>query len=77
MKLTELEKSVIDRMPADGKIWPIRSTLASEAVVVSAASSPAQASLLSFNDGVSLRWGKVGARLNAAKARVRVSCGHR
>jgi hypothetical protein len=76
MKLTELETSVLERMLAGNDIPPTRGGLRADAVVVvdreftgvgfltELQRSP---ELKLFEDGVSMRWGKVGARLNATK----------
>lgn len=76
MTLTELELSVLERMLADNEVAPRNRELHAGAVTVTdreftgvgflteLQQSPA---LKLFNDGVSMRWGKVGARLNAAK----------
>ena len=75
MKLTELEKSVIESMLADVALSPTR-VLRTDAVVVldreltgagfitELRRSP---ELKLFGDSASMRWGRVGARLNAAK----------
>ncbi|MDY7093938.1 MAG: hypothetical protein SX243_13280 [Acidobacteriota bacterium] len=76
MKLTELEASVLGRMFADNELPPRRGELHAEAVDVvdreftgvgfltELRRSP---ELKLFKDGVSMRWGEVGARLNATK----------
>jgi hypothetical protein len=76
MKATELEKAVIERMLADRELRPIRSTVDFEKVTVSDREFTGAGFLTEFersqelklfDDGVSLRWGQVGARLNASK----------
>ena len=76
MKITEIEKTVIQKMLADRELKPIRSTVNFDAVKVSdrhftghgfmSDFEPSMEVKL-FDNKVSLRWGKVGARLNASK----------
>jgi hypothetical protein len=76
MRATELEKAVIASMLADCELKPSRSTVNFVAVTVSDREFTGAGFLTEFerseelklfDDGVSLRWGKVGARLNASK----------
>lgn len=76
MKVTELEKTVISSMLADSEVNPIRSAVNFDAVTVSEREFTGAGFLTElerseelklFDDGVSLRWGKVGARLNVSK----------
>lgn len=76
MRATELEKAVIENMLADRELRPLRSTVNFDEVTVSdreftgagfLAEFERSQHLKLFDDGVSLRWGKVGARLNASK----------
>src|SRR5258708_29951627 len=76
MKATELEKLVIGSMFLDPELQPIRSAATFEAVTVSDRQltgagfltefEPSE-ELRLFDASLSLRWGKVGARLNASK----------
>ncbi len=76
MTLTDLEKSVIDSMLADNELTPARTAVDADAVVVVDRKLTGvgfftdlerSQELKLFDDGVSMRWGKVGARLNATK----------
>lgn len=76
MKLTELEKAVIDKLLVDRKLSPTRSEIDLDAIEVSSRDFSGQGFLTElvpseqlkiFGSDVSLRWGDVGARLNAAK----------
>ena len=76
MKATPLEQAVIRRMLADPELKPVRLTVNFDAVKVRDREltgigfltefEPSE-QLKLFEAGFSLRWGKVGARLNAAK----------
>lgn len=89
MKATELEQLVIGSMLADHELKPIRSTVNFDAVVVGdreltgvgfLTEFERSEELRLFDADVSLRWGKVGARLNASKVEtgylVYVDCGY-
>ena len=76
MKATELEKLVIESLLADDELKPVRSTVNFEAVFASDREFTGAGFLTAFErteelrlfeSNVSLRWGKVGARLNASK----------
>ena len=76
MKATELEKAVIKSMLADRELKPLRPTVNFDAVKVSDREFTGAGFLTEFEQsqelklfeaGVSLRWGKVGARLNASR----------
>lgn len=76
MKATELEQLVIGSMLADHELKPIRATVNFDAVVVGEREFTGVGFLTEFERSeelklfgadVSLRWGKVGARLNASK----------
>lgn len=76
MKLTDIEESVLGHMLADNTLPPRRGELHAEAVVVVDREFTAVGFLTElqrspqlklFDDEVSMRWGGVGARLNAAK----------
>jgi hypothetical protein len=76
MKITELEKAVLQYMLADPELAPVRSAVNFDALTVSGREFTGAGFLTEFerskelklfDDGVSLRWGKVGARLNASK----------
>lgn len=77
MKASELEKAVIERMLTDGELAPIsRSIINFNVVTVSDREFTGAGFLTEFERseelklfglGVSLRWGKVGARLGASK----------
>lgn len=76
MKVTELEKLVIGSMLADHELKPVRSSVNFDAVLVSDRELTGVGFLTEFQRSeelklfeadVSLRWGKVGARLNASK----------
>ncbi len=76
MKVTELEQAVIRSMLADRELKPVRSTVNFATVVVSdrgftgagfLTELERSEALRLFNVGVSLRWGKLGARLNASR----------
>ena len=76
MKLTELEKAVINSILADNEVGPTRSAIDFDVVVVRDREFTGAGFLTDlqrspelklFDSGVSLRWGKVGARLNASK----------
>lgn len=76
MRVTEIEKAVIESMLADRELKPLRFTVNFDAVTVSDREFTGAGFLTEFersqelnlfDDGVSLRWGKVGARLNASK----------
>lgn len=76
MQTTELEKAVIGRMLDDRDLKPARTTVHFDKVTVSdreytgvgfVTEFARSQELKLFDDGVSLRWGKTGARLNASK----------
>jgi hypothetical protein len=76
MKANELERLVIARMLADRELKPIRSSVNFDRVIVSDRGLSGAGFLTElepsdelrlFDSGVSLRWGEVGARLNASK----------
>ena len=76
LKLTELEIFVLECMLADDEVQPHTRELHPEAVIVIdrkftgvgfLADLQQSPELKLFDDGVSMRWGKVGARLNAKK----------
>jgi hypothetical protein len=76
MRATEIEKVVIESMLADCELKPIRSTVNFDGVNVSDREFSGVGFLTEFEQsqelklfdaGVSLRWGKVGARLNASR----------
>jgi hypothetical protein len=76
MRTTELEKAVIESMLADRELRPLRLTVNFDTVTVSDREFTGAGFLTEFersqelklfDDGVSLRWGKVGARLNASR----------
>ena len=76
MKANELERAVIGWMLADSELNPARSAVNFDAVTVTDreftgvgffADFEHSEELKLFDDEVSLRWGKVGARLNASK----------
>jgi len=76
MKTTELEKAVIQRMLADHELKPVRSAVNFDVVTVNDREFTGMGFLTEFErseelklfgKGVTLRWGKVGARLNASK----------
>lgn len=76
MEINDLERAVISRMLADPDLNPIRATVSFEKVTVSDRELTGAGFLTEFErseelklfvDGVSLRWGKVGARLNESK----------
>ncbi|HKY41321.1 MAG TPA: hypothetical protein VJN18_35555 [Polyangiaceae bacterium] len=76
MKATELEKLVIGNMLADHELKPVRSSVNFDAVLVSDRELTGVGFLTEFQRSeelklfeadVSLRWGKIGARLNASK----------
>ena len=76
MKATELEQAVIGSMLSDHELKPAMSTVNFDAVVVSDREFTGAGFLTEFerseelrlfDAGVSLRWGKVGARLNASR----------
>ena len=76
MEAIELEKLVIESMLADRELKPVKSTVNLDAVVVVGREFTGVGFLVEyersdelrvFGTGVKLRWGKVGARLNAAK----------
>src|SRR5690348_10904986 len=76
MKLTELERAVIERMLIDRKLSPTRSDIELDSIEVSSRDFSGVGFLTElvpseqlkvFGSDVSLRWGDVGARLNAAK----------
>lgn len=76
MELTELEKVVVRSMLADRDLRPLKSTINFDAIRVRDRDftgigfltdfEPAE-ELRLFDSGVSLRWGKVGARLGSLK----------
>lgn len=76
MKTSALEKAVIGRMLSDRELEPARSTVDFDKVSVSSreytglgflTELESAEELKLFKDGVSLRWGNVGARLNASR----------
>jgi len=76
MKTTELEKLVIERMLADSDLKPVKSTVNFDAIEAVDRELTGVGFLTDFghseemrlfDGGVSLRWGKVGARLNSSK----------
>ena len=76
MKTTELENAIIESMLGDRELMPIRANVHFDQVTVSDRAFTGAGFLTElersdelklFDDGVSLRWGKVGARLNAVK----------
>lgn len=76
MKTTELERAVIRRILADPDLKHVRVTINFDTVTVSERDQNGAGfmthferseELRLFDNGVSLRWGKVGARLNAYK----------
>ncbi len=76
MKVTELEKTVIGSILADRELNPIRLSVNFNAVTVRDREFTGAGFLTEFepteelklfDDVVSLRWGKVGARLNSSK----------
>lgn len=76
MKTSALEKAVIGRMLSDRELRPARSTVDFDKVTVSSREHTGPGFLTEFEpteelklfeDGVSLRWGNVGARLNASR----------
>lgn len=76
MKATELEKLVIGRMLADSELQPVKQTVNFDAVEAVDRELTGAGFLTEFgrseemklfDTGVSLRWGKVGARLNSSK----------
>ena len=76
MKANELERAVIERMLADCEPRPVRSVVNFEAVTVSdreftgvgfMTELERSEELRLFDAGLSLRWGNVGARLNASR----------
>ena len=76
MKATELEKLVIRSMLTDHELKPVRLSVNFDAVLVSDRELTGVGFLTEFQPSeelklfevdVSLRWGKVGARLNASK----------
>lgn len=78
MQTTELEKAVIGRMLDDRDLKPTRTTVHFDKVTVSdreytgvgfVTEFERSQELKLFDDGVSLRWGKTGARLNASSWR--------
>jgi len=75
-KVTKLEQIVIGRMLADHDLKPVRTAVNFDAVMVSDREFTGAGFFTEFerseetklfDDEVSLRWGKVGARLNASK----------
>lgn len=76
MKLTKLEQEVIGRVLADPALQPVKPAVDFEKVIVKDREftgtgfftefEPSQ-ELKLFDSGVSMRWGKVGAKLNASK----------
>lgn len=76
MEANELEKSVVGRLLSDPELKPVRPSVDFEKVRVAdreftgggfLTEFEQSQELKLFEDGVSLRWGKVGARLNASK----------
>lgn len=76
MQATELEKAVIGSMLADKELKPIRGCVNFDAVAVSEREFTGLGFLTEFErspelklfeDGFTLRWGKVGGRLNASR----------
>ena len=76
MKANELEMAVIERLLADRELKPIRSAVNFDVVTVSdrewtgmgfLTEFERSEELKMFDSGASLRWGKVGARLNPSK----------
>jgi hypothetical protein len=73
---TEIEEAIIRRMLSDSALKPVRSTVDFSSVMVLDREFTGAGFLTEFSrkqelklfpDGFSLRWGKVGARLNASK----------
>lgn len=76
MKANELEKLVIRSMLSDREIEPLRSSVNFDAVLIADRDLTGAGFLTEFQRSdelklfgadVSLRWGKIGARLNASK----------
>ena len=76
MKVTKLEELVIGRMLADHELESVRSTASFDAVMVRdreltgvgfLTELERSEELRLFDAGVSFRWGKLGARLNASR----------
>jgi hypothetical protein len=76
MEANELEKSVVGRLLSDPDLKPVRSSVDFEKVHVACREFTGAGFLTEFEqsqelklfeDSVSLRWGKVGARLNVSK----------
>lgn len=76
MKISELEKAVIGSILADSELTPIKSTVNFDTVVVSDREFTGPGFMTEFErseelklfaSGISLRWGNVGARLNASR----------
>jgi hypothetical protein len=76
MKATELEKVVIERMLHDPELKPLRVAVDFDVVQVRDREFTGAGFLTEFErseelrlfgDGTSLRWGRIGAKLNASK----------
>jgi len=76
MQPNSLEKSVVEKLLADTSVKPTRASVRWNAVSVKSRSMTGAGFLTEFEpspelkafaDEVSLRWGKVGARLNVAR----------
>jgi hypothetical protein len=76
VRANELERLVVERFLADHELKPVRSALHWDLIAVKERSLTGAGFLTEFEpsrelkvlgEGVDLRWGKVGARLNAQK----------
>ena len=75
MTMTELEKTIIKKILADPELKPVRSSVNFNSVKVNNRNMSASGFLSEFEQSeelklfdtsVSLRWGKIGAKLNAS-----------